>query len=231
MATTALNLIEDALQELGLYGAGETVDANDSGLCLDALNNILDSWKLENLYAYTQNLTTFALAASTTSMTIGPGMQIDTARPVRIEPGSYITVGNLDYPIEVISQEQYDAITLKTLDGPWPTVCMYQDNYPTGSVYFYPRGACTVNLLLQVPLSSFAATTTTFAMPPGYRRALALTLAEEVATKFKVAPNPITTMKARNARRLLKRANFVVPELAMGATPELPQRYRIKGGV
>lgn len=228
---TALNLIEEILQELGVLGAGETPDADDAALCLSAINTVLDSWRLENLYAYTQNLVTFTLPAGTVSRTIGPGMQIDTVRPVRIESGSFITVGNLDYPLEVISQEQYDSITLKTLEGPWPTVCMYQDDYPTGSIKFYPLGACTVSLLLQVPLTSFPLSTTTFDMPPGYRRALSLTATEEVATKFKVQPQPITTMKARNARRILKRANFTVPELSVGASPQLPGRYRILGGV
>jgi hypothetical protein len=227
---TVLTLVNNALQELGVYGAGETVSADDAALCLEALNDILEAWRLENLYIYDTQEVTAALPAATTSRTIGTGGQFNVERPVRLEDGCFVRVGTLDYPLDVVSKADYNDLTLKTLDGPWPRVCVYDAAYPTGTVSFYPRGACTVHLLVQVILSAFTATTNTFAMPPGYKRALELTLAEEVAAKFQKQASPATARRAMNARRVLKRSNLTVPQLQVGAEPQLPGRYAILGG-
>jgi hypothetical protein len=227
---TVLNIITDALQELGVIGAGEPVNADDAALCLSALNTLIDAWHLEPLTIFASQQITATLPANTTSLTIGPTLNINVARPVRLEDGCFVRVGDIDYPLDVVSQVDYNAIALKGLDGPWPRVCMYNDTHPTGAVFFWPRGACEVHLNLQLPVAQFAATTTTFSMPPGYRRALALTLAEEVARKFNVEPHPMTTQKARAARRMLKRANFTMPQLDVGGDPPLPGRYAILAG-
>lgn len=228
--STALTLIDNALQELGVYGAGETVSDDDAAVCLEALNDLVDAWRLENLTIYATQNVSAALPAATSSRTIGPAMNFNTARPPRLEDGCFVTVGNLDYPLAVVGEAEYNDITLKTLSGPWPRVCYYNASYPTGTVYFYPLGACTVTLVLQVALSAFTASSNTFTAPPGYKLAMQLTLTEMVATKFQKQVNPSTARRAMNARRVLKRSNLVVPQLKVGAEPQLPGRYAILGG-
>jgi hypothetical protein len=51
---TALDLITDALIELGVVAVGETVSAEDSVLGLSALNSMLDGWNTQNLTIYTR---------------------------------------------------------------------------------------------------------------------------------------------------------------------------------
>jgi hypothetical protein len=227
---TVLDLITDALQEIGVYGAAETVSAEDAAVCLTALNGLLDSWTIENLNLYAQTDVVAALPAATVSRTIGPSMQFNCDRPVRLELGCFVRVGELDYPLDVIDQVQYNEITLKTQSGGWPTCVTYDTEFPTGNVYFWPTGACEVHLNVATQIDQFTATTDTFTLPPGYRRALTLTLAEEVAPKFQVQVQAQTARKAMNARRNLKRANLVVPQLQIGGDDTLPGRYAILGG-
>ncbi len=227
---TALTLIDSALQEIGVYGAGETVSGDDAALCMDALNDIIDGLKLESLTIYATQDVSASLPAATSSRTIGPAMQFATARPVRLEDGCFITVGNLEYPLEIISQVQYNAIALKTLEGPWPRYVMYDATMPTGTLYFWPQGACTVHLNVQIPLTAFTSTSNTLSVPPGYKRLLELLLAEEVAPKFQKQISPGTAKKLFNARRVVKRSNLVVPQLDVGGCAPLPGCYAILAG-
>lgn len=210
---TALTLITNAMQEIGAIGAGETPTGDDTALCLDALNQLLDSWRLDNLLIFTSSKVTASLPANTSSLTIGTGLQLNTARPVRIEVGSYITASGLDLALDQVNEKDYNDIVLKGINGPWPAVFWYDTGFPTANVFFWPRGACTVNLIVQTPLSTLPLSTTTFSMPPGYQRALSLTLAEEIAPKFERKVSELTMTKAANARRNVKRMNFIVPQL------------------
>ena len=228
--TTALDLVNSAVQELGIYGAGETVSGDDVALCLSALNDLIDAWRLENLYVYAQQDIVYSLPANTASATIGLTADIDVERPVRFELGSFVRVGEIDYPLDVISQPEFNEIATKTLNGPWPRVCVYDAAFPIGTLTFYPQGACELHLNVQVPLAQIPVAATALLLPPGYKRALILSLTEEIAPKFQKEVTATTARKAMNARRVLKRSNLVVPQLSIGAESHLPGCYAILGG-
>lgn len=219
-----LDIIKDMLEEIAVLGAGETPSAEDADVCMRAINSVLDAWRLENLMVYDTTMVSAALPAATSSLAIGTGLALNTTRPVRLEEGCYITVGTLDFPLEIVDRPKYNDIVLKTLNGPWPTVCCYDADYPSGTVLFWPRGACTVNLNVATVIPEFTLTSATFALPPGYRRALALTGAEEVATKFERQLSPVTVAKAKAARRAIKRSNVSVPQLDVAGQPDFGPR-------
>lgn len=216
MSTTALAIITSALEELGVIGSGETPDGADAQLCLNALNVLADAWLTEPNYAYSSALVSASLPAGTQSLTIGPSMSINTPRPVRLEPGCYVRVGGVDYPLETVTEAEYNEIALKDLSGPWPAVCYYDGGSPTGNVFFWPTGPCTVHLNVQTQASQFATLTTAYTLPPGYQRAFKYTLVEEVSGPFSASVTAIQSRNARQARRAIKRANFSVPQLGWG---------------
>jgi hypothetical protein len=229
--TTAQTIITAALGELGVTESGQTPSNEDLAVCLLALNVLADAWLVEPGYAYSTTLVSAALPAATQSRTIGPAMQFACARPVRIEqPGSYVRVGDIDYPLEVVDDVAYNEIALKSVSGAWPSVCMYDAGSPTGNVYFWPTGACTVYLMVKTPVSQFATLTTSVTLTPGMERALKFSLMEEVAGTFSRKLTTIQHRNAANARRNFKRANFVTPELSVGAATNVPGWIRIKGG-
>jgi hypothetical protein len=209
--TTALQIVSGALSKLGVLEAGQTVDSDDAQLALDSLNGLVDSWATQRLYAYATALVSAEFAGE--ALTIGTGMDFACARPLRLEPGCFVRVGDNDYPLEILTRAEYSAISQKELDGPWPSACFYDNTSPTGTVYFWPLGACTVFLVIQTRLSEFAALATDYTLTPGTKRALIYSLAEEIAPDFgaKVSAQVIRT--GANARRALRRANVSIPNL------------------
>lgn len=219
MSTTALTIITATLYELGVLGEGQTVPSGDAQLCHSALNVLADAWLTEPNYAYSTTLVSAALPAATQSRTIGASQQFNCARPIRLEQGCYARVGGVDYEITPITEAEYNAIPLKNIAAGWPSVCYYDAGSPTGNVYFFPTGACTVYLNVLTPVSQFATLATAVTLPPGYERAFKWSLVEEVAGAFGRQVTALQARNAKQARRAIKRTNFVVPQLSNGNQP------------
>jgi hypothetical protein len=214
--TTAAQLIRGALGKLGIVAPGEAVDAGDAAVCLLSLNTMLDGWAVENLYAYATATVTGTLPAGTGSRTIGPtGQLVAAPRPVRLEAGCFFTAGGIDYPIETVTQDEYNSIGLKAIDSLGPRWVFFNATLPNGVLLFHPRPAqaVTLSLVVQQRIAAFANLTTNYNLPPGYERALLYSLAEEVAADYEREVPPTVARTAAMARRAIKRTNNVVPQL------------------
>jgi hypothetical protein len=209
--TTAQQIATAALEDIGVADPASTPSAGDSVLCLRRLNRIIDSWSTQRLYAHSTIDVSATLNGS--SLTIGASQDLDTPRPVRLEPGCYITVGEVDYPLEVLTEAQYNGIHMKSVDAGWPRYCFYDAASPTGTVYFWPAGSGVVHLMVKAQVSQFANLTTDYTLTPGVELALVMTLAESIAPVFE-RKLPLEYMRAAaNARRVMRRANVEVPQL------------------
>jgi hypothetical protein len=214
--TTANSIIRQALGKLGIVAPGEAVDAGDASACLISLNTMLDGWAVESLYAYATTTITGTLPANTQTRTIGPtGQLVATPRPVRLEAGCFFTAGGIDYPIETVTEDEFNSIGLKAVSSLGPRWVFYNPTLANGVLNFHPRAAQAVilSLVVQQRISSFASLTTSYTLPPGYERALVLSLAEEVAADYEREVPPTMARNAALARRNIKRTNFVVPQL------------------
>lgn len=216
--TTAAIIARAALGKLGINAPGEALRPEDGETCLTALNTILDAWRLERLYAYATTDVTHTVVSGALSLTIGPGGDIDTTRPERFEAGAYFSLGGLDYPLEPITEAEYNRIWLKDVSALGPTWFEYSPNFPLGVLRFFPRipAGAVLRMPVQVHLTAFADLTTQYNLPAGYERALLFTLAEEVAADYEREIPPTVARNAAAARRILKRANHVVPQLTVG---------------
>lgn len=213
MAVTARATIQGALKLIGVLDPTETMSAPDADDGLALLNNLVDGWNIERLYIYTimEVVANFAGA----SATIGPAMQINTPRPNRIESAFYRKSG-IDYPLNIIDVDAYDAIGLKTVAGDYPQVLYYTGDSPTGMVYVWPvPTANEYHLQVMAQLTAFTDLDTVYGLPQGYAKALQYTLAEELAPMYGKQAPPSVSRIAINMRRVLKRANVVVPTLAV----------------
>jgi hypothetical protein len=211
--TTATKIIRGALDLLGIRGAGQNVDGTVATDMLSLLNTLLDAMQLGPTFAYANTETVFSLPANTISRTIGPGQQINIARPSRIETSSFIRVANIDYPLESVDQDTYNEIVMKTLSGTWPVVCFWDGGNPLGNVFFWPQGACSVHLVTSNAVGNFADLTTDYSLPIGYERMFMYALAEEAAPSFEVQPSARVVQIAQASRRMVKRNNLTVPQL------------------
>lgn len=216
--TTAAIIARAALGKLGINAPGEALRPEDGGTCLEALNRILDAWRLERLYAYATTDVTHPVVSEAQSLTIGAGGDINTTRPERFESGCYYSFGGLDYPLEPVTEAEYNAIWLKNVSALRPTLFEYSPNFPLGVIRFFPRvpAGAVLRMPVQVNLPAFASLTTEYNLPAGYERALVFTLAEEVAADYEREIPPTVARNAASSRRLLKRANHSVPQLTVG---------------
>lgn len=214
--TTATEIITEAMRHIGMLSVGEVPNADDADACLTALNTLVDAWNLPSLTQYTTQDGTATLTAGSTSLTIGPAQNIAVTRPGRIELGSYVTAGGIDYPMESISEAEYNAINIKDLAGFVPTKFFYDAGASTGTIYYWPApgSSVVVHHPLAVQFSAFADLTTSYTFPQGYKRAFVFNLAKEVAPLFtEQGPSPFVVAQAATSLRLVKRANLAVPQL------------------
>lgn len=218
---TGLDIIKGALKRINVYAAGEnlsTLDANDA---LEVLNDLLDSLSTQENFVYgsLENILTFVPGQY--QYTIGVGGDFNVQRPLRVTNAfTRITSGSspgLDYPIEILNQNQYADIGLKNLRGPWPKALYYNTTYPLGNLYFYPNPGSagslhlfTDTILTQMTLAG------SVSLPQGYLRALKWLLATEICSEYGVPITPIMLLKSREASDAIRALNAVpVPILQL----------------
>jgi hypothetical protein len=202
--TTALELITGAARLLNVVRKGEPLDADEAIDGLATLNELLASWSNEGLNITSRERESFTIDASG-SYTIGSGATLNTVRPIAII-NAFIRIGNIDYPLMPITDEQYDNIALKTIDTGYPQFISYNNAYPTGTIKLYPKGSGQLHLLSEKPLTSIASLSTTVDLPAGWLRALRYNLALELAPEYGVEVKPVVAVNAVKALGLIKRA-------------------------
>ncbi len=231
--TTATEIIRAALGNLGIVAPGEAVKANDAEDCLAMLNDILDGWKVERLYAYCTQAITYITPGETQTLTIGDGGQINIPeRPERFEAGCFYRLSGIDYPLTSVNEAEYNAVPVKDVTALGEVCFWYEPTLPLGSIKFYPRlvSNAQISLIAQQRMSAFADLTTDYTLPAGAKRALIFTLTEEAAPRYEREIPPTVAKNAANARRVFKRGNLTVPQLSVGGESSSDVRARLFGG-
>jgi hypothetical protein len=222
---TALTVIKGAMLRVGVLDPIETPTAEQSAVCLDALNGLLDGLQTSGLGTVNNQEVVASMVGGAQTLTIGPLQQIDIPRPVEVV-GVYCRLMSLDHPADIISKEMWDSIDYKSLGASWPTVCWYDGGIPTGALHFWPIPAQTteVHVTVNAALQPYAAVTASQLMPQGLQRALTLSLAVEIAPIFGLQPSPLLLRDASNSMRVYKRTRAEVPQL------DQPRRMTRLGG-
>lgn len=205
--TTARDVIERACRLARVLGEGETLSAEGAADGLEALNQMIDSWNTDRLYVYNVREETFTLVAGDGSYTIGSGGDFSTTRPVQIERAFLRRLG-LDYRMQVVAWHEYDVWINKSAQSSLPFVLAYEPAYPLGTIKVYPLPTENNELHIRTwtPLSQLALGDT-LTVPPGYLRALAFSLAEEIAPEYGLTVLPDVTKRARTARKAIQTVN------------------------
>ena len=126
-----------------------------------------------------------------------------------------VTTPDFELPIDVLSPAEWQGLLNKTLSGSLPTMLFYDPTFTAGlgAIYLWPQPSDTTNqliLYLDTALATFADLTTAYQLPPGYRDALAFSLAARLATPYGRSVSPELTMKADKAVNLIKRGNVTL---------------------
>jgi hypothetical protein len=138
-------------------------------------------------------------AVMSAAATLTPGIQqisytipgdFKIPRPLRVS-NSFTRINTpgtsgLDYPIEIVDQQQYIQIGYKAISAPWPIAAWYNPTYPLGNIYFYqnPSGAGSLHLFTDNILTRFETLTQQVSLPQGYVRWIKWALAKELAPEY-----------------------------------------------
>lgn len=139
-------------------------------------------------------------------------------RVATMQGGSNVAGGYLDYPVAVLSLEEYEGIGIKQLNGPWAKAVYYQPSELLGTVYCYPNPAQgELHLFTQTIFRNFGGLTDDIQFPQGYNMALRWCLAERLMPMFgKVNQIQLAMIGnyAAQGKATVKRINMQPPKVA-----------------
>lgn len=166
----------------------------------NSLNGMLGAWGRKRLIIRGIVSESFPLVVAQSVYTIGVGGNFDTSWPFQILD-AYIRDNNgIDYPVNIITREQYNSISVKTVDGR-PEYLYYDPQYPTGVIrlYYVPDATDTLFIDSQKVITSFSDVDSSITLPPEYEEALEYNLSLRLAPKTNNPVPPEVAMLASSS--------------------------------
>lgn len=226
--TTVADILDLALKDAGVIGAGQTASAEDTNDAFSTLKQMVAQWQIDGLMVYATAQVSFSLTGAQ-SYTVGSGGAINTTRPKEII-AAFWRDGSTDTPLEVLTAtEDYQRIGDKSSTGS-PECVFYSPSNPLGTLYVHPVGSSgALHLTVLQPLTTYASIADDLALPGEYELAARFCLAELLCTTFGTPLRPDVAAQARKGRKLVKRNNVRIPSLQM--PPQLVRHhYDIESG-
>jgi hypothetical protein len=238
-----LDIAIDAMIEVSLLSPGEPSDADITQWVFRKANYLLDEWAAQGTFVYSVGFQRFQLVPNLSPHTIGAGTPTLAAnfpvaqRPVDIESASILLPGTngqfVDTPLAVEDDDWWAQNPLKGQISSLPTHLYYSADNPNGNCYFWPISsvAFQTRLRLWSLLAQFSSVNDPIdgpggsgILPPAYRQAIMLTLAEQIGGK----PDPTLSERARKARAAIMGNNMLAPRIRTdgGGIPSSGQRKR-----
>lgn len=215
----ALDLIQSSMRLIGALESGETATAAEATDALAVLNDLIENWNTENLTVYSTTNQVFSLVAGQAAYTLGPTGNWNGFRPLAIE-SAYVKFQGIDYPLQLVDDDTYNSISLKTQGSPIPLWVWFNPSFPLASVVLWPVPAdnsVTITMTCNLQFSQLANTAASISLPPGYTKAMRYALALELAPEYGITLRPEVIQLAQDAKADVKRINKGPPLLAFDA--------------
>ena len=189
--STALDIITDALQSIGVYSPGEVISASDSATSLTVLNDMIDQWNEEYIPVYALTAVTANIIGAQAAYNVGNGHAFNVSRPISIAmgpQGATALISAVSTPINVVSQTEWEQIESKnSAAGTPPLYAFYDPQYPIGILNINPAPAAstgTITINAWVPAATLATLSTSNTFAAGGVRALKTNLAIRLQPYF-----------------------------------------------
>lgn len=214
--STPRDLIKAAMRKIGAVASGETPSADELSDGLSAFNAMLDSFSNERLVIPSVTEETFPLIAGQATYTMGPNGDFNTTRPMAILLANMIDQDLAEYPIALITLEDWAQITVKNTQNPLPTKLYVEDTYPKETLHFWPVPSAVRSVILRTwkPLTTFTSLSTSISLPPGYEEMLVYNLAIRMAPEYGKAVSAEVSQIALDSKENIKRKNVKVSALS-----------------
>jgi hypothetical protein len=224
MIYTGQELTAEALEEIGVLGAGQTSSAEDADAALRRLNRLIDALGLDRLFLHEVRRVQHTLSASTASYTIGTGGTINTPRPTWIDRARLVidtaATPQTEMPVEVFSPQRWQEIPQKSQTNTYIQGIHYRHDFTAaelGTIDVWPVPTLgTTALVLYMPgtaVTAFANLATEYSLPQGYADALIYNLAKRLAPLMGKPWTPELEDLAVSTLARVKRANHRPVEL------------------
>ncbi len=214
---------------LGVYAPGDQISSADLTRSLSVLNDMMDIWSNESLACFDWITQTFTMVPGQYQYTVGPGGFINGTRPLRVSdaPGSaYLLDAELNrYLMDVVDQLTWNIQTTAVANSDLPDHLFYDPQYPLGIVNIWPTpsSSWTCSFLSYAQLGDFAAPSSAFSLPPGYKRAITTNLCLSLKPYFASSQiDPLIIKEASETKASVKRNNMRTQIAVMD--PELVSR-------
>ena len=149
--------------------------------------------------------------------------------------GQPILNGGLDYPISVLSLQEYEMIGLKTLNGPWPKAVYFNPGEDSGNLFVWPNPSQgEMHLFANTLFSRYESLNTPIVLPQGYSMAVRWCLAERLMPMYgKASQTQIQMIMkfASEGKATLKRTNMGPQQVAQYADALLVGRAKDAGWI
>lgn len=214
MAVPVATLIRHVLVNgLAVYAPSEAIKPADAITVLDAINGVLDDWRVDTLASYAE-VFSFLVTTGVNPETLGPtGTFVMPARPVAIEDVAVAFSAGLYQSIGVTRDPQWWAAQLTTAG--LPSGAFYSPDEPNGSLYLNGTLAAGTGLRLMTRTTlGPVAQTDVMNLPPGYQSALELTAMEACVDAFHATLTANQITRAGKARARIFGNNVRVPSLS-----------------
>ncbi len=208
MPTTLADILTPALRMAGISKRpGITPSGDQFQELIPAANRMLSSWNCNGHLVFTTSIVDYDLNAGQEIYSIGPGGDLNGARPISIRAADFIypTNPSVRRPIQILDDEQWSKVSVQSISGapPWYLYPDYgYDANGRSLIYLVgqpPTGYQLELYIWQALKSDFSATTDAVIFPPGYEKALVSNLALEAVMLY-----PLESVVATNPRALDK---------------------------
>jgi hypothetical protein len=226
-----LDLITASLRELGVLASGEIPAASDALEGLASLNRMINAWKAEQVFIFSNTATSKAVTANVGTYTVGIGGNINVLRPLHIQSVNIqdaVTTPPYEFSLRMMTNQDWAEVRIKTQTAYRPQAAYYNLTYPLGTLELWPiPTSATLTVVLYAPeaVAEFAGLSTTVSLPPGYERLIVKNLALELAPSYGATPTPQLERQAQDALAVVLRSNKNLEEQRFDPGALMRRRY------
>jgi hypothetical protein len=220
VSVSPLDLIQSAMQEIGVVAAGETLSAEDAAWGLEKLQRLIDTFNAQRELIFSTNFNLFTLTPNHAPHTIGPSGDFNVPiRPVKVISCSFILNSGsqaVDLPVNADRDDAWWAANpLKSLTSSIVTDLYYDSASPLGNLNFYPISNVAAQVRLQTwnSLAQAIDLTTALGFVQGYWEAIVSTLAVSLCPSYERQPSAVLVAMQQKAIQVIAQNNGGPPRI------------------
>lgn len=198
-------LIKAAYLNLGAVDIEDEPTPAQYAQGLLSLNSMIAAWSRARMTLYGLFDESFTLTPGKATYTVGTGGEFNTQWAFLVENAFIRDANNIDYPLQVITQNQYDSLTIKDTESRPEYLFYNPKGYPIGlaTLFFVPDAAYTLFWTAQKVITSFASIEDSVGIAPEYEEALEYNLTVRLAPKCGVDLSRELTALAMSSKSII----------------------------